>query len=492
MWITLAVAACLCVATLVRTRRRANKLRSKFTASEWSSTLSLRICTYISAYMDHHVDDPGFAILRIYGKSLLFLALMQVNYQKGLIAMMVLLVVLESSLDVIRVILAYRNCSQASAVVVVAVEDGEALEAEDDTTDSTRGVNNTTTTTNTKSRAMETESTSQPQQLEPTNVYEDLTRPQSIAILVFLTQIMLVSMVMMDTYMTSTRSCFNGKEGCIMLTSLGSYILYITGVFMMCVFYVGPGNQYGKKELNPTYWLKLFLLTRGSTRGKTVAFSWTHPSGAVKTITVSRDEFRLWTRFCMSYLVNSVGFLFLLHVLPVQVANSNSIMGVVFKAVGMLYLVDLDDTAGNVMTVVNATTSSTPSSSSHGTPGAGGTNGSYYGSNSNNGGGASGDNDSLQVANGNDDDDPDSTQFEAEKQQIIQQAMSDVEVKLQALARRRRTNNSNNNEDSASSSSPFLTMFNRQKESSNGTYHYSRNRTHGNNNHARHEKTPLV
>ena len=54
----------------------------------------------------------------------------------------------------------------------------------------------------------------------------------------------------------------------------------------------------------------------------------------------------------MSYLINGAGFLFLLHVLPIQVAGQASAIGVVFRAVGMIYLVDLDDTPGNTMTLV--------------------------------------------------------------------------------------------------------------------------------------------
>jgi hypothetical protein len=61
---------------------------------------------------------------------------------------------------------------------------------------------------------------------------------------------------------------------------------------------------------------------------------------------LKKNDLHIWCRFFMSYLVNGVGFHILVHTLPVQVAAQSSFTGVVFRAVGMLYLVDLDDTKG--------------------------------------------------------------------------------------------------------------------------------------------------
>jgi hypothetical protein len=47
-----------------------------------------------------------------------------------------------------------------------------------------------------------------------------------------------------------------------------------------------------------------------------------------------------------------VGFHILVHALPIQVAAQSSLTGVVFRAVGMMYLVDLDDTPGCIITLV--------------------------------------------------------------------------------------------------------------------------------------------
>ena len=71
----------------------------------------------------------------------------------------------------------------------------------------------------------------------------------------------------------------------------------------------------------------------------------------------------LWIRFAMSFLINGVGFHILVHALPIQVAGQSSLTGIVFRAVGMLYLVDLDDAPGTALTLVEGdedTTATTP------------------------------------------------------------------------------------------------------------------------------------
>ena len=58
------------------------------------------------------------------------------------------------------------------------------------------------------------------------------------------------------------------------------------------------------------------------------------------------SDWRIWLRFFMSFAINGVGFHILVHALPIQVASQSSLTGVVFRAVGMMYLVDLDDVPG--------------------------------------------------------------------------------------------------------------------------------------------------
>ena len=140
--------------------------------------------------------------------------------------------------------------------------------------------------------------------------------------------------------------------------------MYLLGTFMTCVFYVGPRNSYGKKEQNPTFWLKVFLLTK---ENATLTFTWYDEAADQERIFTILDDNdtahhdgknstrrrSIWLRFIMSYLVNGAGFLFLLHVLPLQVAGQANAIGIVFRAVGMIYLVDLDDTVGSEMTLVD-------------------------------------------------------------------------------------------------------------------------------------------
>ena len=68
---------------------------------------------------------------------------------------------------------------------------------------------------------------------------------------------------------------------------------------------------------------------------------------------------RIWARFFMSFLINGIGYHILVQALPVQVAQQTSLTGFVLRAVGMMYLVDMDDTPGYKLTVVLPPTAST-------------------------------------------------------------------------------------------------------------------------------------
>jgi hypothetical protein len=54
----------------------------------------------------------------------------------------------------------------------------------------------------------------------------------------------------------------------------------------------------------------------------------------------------------MSFLINGIGYHILVQALPVQVAQQTSLTSFVLRAVGMMYLVDMDDTPGYKLTVV--------------------------------------------------------------------------------------------------------------------------------------------
>ena len=184
IWFTFGLAGILLVVTWFLYHKRVQKLEDKF-GPEFKG--SLRFCAKISAYMDNY-EEPRFAILRLYTKSLVFLGFLQINYHIGFLVMMGCLVV-ESSLDTVRVLIAYRNCRSLRSVSVISDDETRVIQ------DATK--------------------------LEPTNVYEDFTRSRSIAVMVFLVQSLLIGLVMDDSYRTTTRTCFDGTNGCPMLTSLG-------------------------------------------------------------------------------------------------------------------------------------------------------------------------------------------------------------------------------------------------------------------------------
>jgi hypothetical protein len=120
---------------------------------------------------------------------------------------------------------------------------------------------------------------------------------------------------------------------------------------MAFVFYIGPKNSYGQKKQNPTFWLKLFLLTKKDKTGSTLSWK-SEATNKVRTINLVPNDSRIWMRFVMSFWINGFGFLTLLHALPIQIASQSSMLGIVFRAVGMIFLVDMDDVKGQAMTVV--------------------------------------------------------------------------------------------------------------------------------------------
>ena len=173
------------------------------------------------------------------------------------------------------------------------------------------------------------------------------------------------------------------------------------GAFMACVFYVGPLNSYGKKEHDPVFWLKLFLMSKQSSS----VVSWRDSvTDQVKTMDLRKNDWRVWLRFIMSFTINDICFHFLLHVLPIQIASKSSILGVVYSAVGMIYLVDLDDTTGNTMTLVPRDNRNQPGMMEEG-----------YNSVGHGGG------------------DLDDKILASEKQKIVDEAMKDIRFKFEAL-----------------------------------------------------------
>jgi hypothetical protein len=274
---------------------------------------NLMLRTGISALIDN--DDPGYTIIKMAAQSFLFLGGLQLNYEAAFAAILAVFG-LESFGDSVRVLLAFGGYSSIKELVVTS----------NDLRKVTQGV----------------------AQLKPSNVYEDISRRRSVVMMVFATQCILIAFVVTDIFDNNTQSCRDGSTDCPIVGTLGSWGFYVLGIFMACVYLVGPKTSFGQSEQNPAYWLQLLLSAK--TSGSQVI--WTDHNGKNMTWELRPGDWRLWLRFFMSFLINGVGFHILVHALPIQVASQSSFTGVVFRAVGMMYLVDLDDTPGYTLTVV--------------------------------------------------------------------------------------------------------------------------------------------
>jgi len=271
----------------------------------------------ISAAIDN--DSPSYTIIKMAAQSFVFLGGIQLNYEMAFIIMLAFFT-FESSLDVFRTMLSFFEYKDFDDLVV---------------------------TSNSMRHQIKKTST----QLSPGSVYEDLSRHQYIVIMVFLTQAVLISFVVVDIFDSATHSCPDGTSGCPVAGTLGSWLFYVLGIFMACVFLLGPKTSFGQSEQNPAFWMQLLLFMKAT--GSKV--SWHDPTvDQPKFRYLSAGDWRVWVRFFMSFVINGVGFHILVHALPIQVAGQSSLTGVVFRAVGMLYLVDLDDTPGYTLTFTDA------------------------------------------------------------------------------------------------------------------------------------------
>lgn len=119
---------------------------------------------------------------------------------------------------------------------------------------------------------------------------------------------------------------------------------------MAIVVLLGPKTNFGESEQNPAFWMQLLLYLKAN-RGQV---QWTDAkTGKKVTRFLYHNDWRIWTRFAMSFIINGIGFHILVFALPIQIAAQSSLTGVVFRAVGMLYLVDLDDSPGYTLTFVD-------------------------------------------------------------------------------------------------------------------------------------------
>jgi hypothetical protein len=312
-WFSWALATFCTVIASLEYRTRVLQYKKSMTA--WGGTITIR--TLISAYIDN--DDPWFVIQKYTAQSFWFLGAMQLHYGAAFTSMMVVFG-LESLLDSMRVVIAYHESQSLKDYIptsdhFVKVKNRSSIE------------------------------------LQPTNVYEDLTRPPMIALMVFVTQVLLLSFVLTDLKHTPTYTCLDGTTGCPVVGTLGSYVFYLLGIFLALVFMLGPKTNYGSSEQNTSFWLRILLTTQQT--GAHV--SWNDPKrGKRMHYSLVHNSWRLWIRFIMSTIVNGIGFHVLIHSLPIQISSQGGFTMVVCRSVGMMSLVDLDDTIGYTLTLAHS------------------------------------------------------------------------------------------------------------------------------------------
>lgn len=313
-WITFLIGGLLTTIYVVYFGVRYRRIQRALTAAGQRCVGSLRLRAIISAALDN--DETFYTTIKLSAGSFLFLGAIQLNYQLAFLCMLGAYS-LESFFDTLRIVIAFREADSLAAYTAL----------------------------NSHIRRKTRNAT----QLKPQNVYEDLTRERTVVFMVFLTQCLLIGFVVYDIYEKDTHSCHDGTPNCPVGGTFGSWGSYVLGIFMAVVFLVGPKTSFGQSEQNPAFWLKLLLMAKQT--GSSV--TWYDPDAdQILTRKLRKNDWSLWTRFLMSFLINGVGFHILVHALPLQVASQSSLVGIVFRAVGMVYLVDLDDTPGYTMTLV--------------------------------------------------------------------------------------------------------------------------------------------
>jgi hypothetical protein len=131
--------------------------------------------------------------------SFLFLGGFQLNYSRAFIAMLAWFV-LESLADIARVLIAFFEVDDLKDFVAV-----------------------------TKARQREIRKNHQAHKivLEPTNVYEDLSRSKDIVFMIFVLQAIMISFVVVDIFSGATHACRDGTKGCPIVGTFGGWCFYI-------------------------------------------------------------------------------------------------------------------------------------------------------------------------------------------------------------------------------------------------------------------------
>ena len=117
----------------------------------------------ISAAIDN--DNPVYTIVKISAQSIMFLGGIQIDYHTAFTVMLIFFTI-ESSLDTFRTLLCVYQYSNPKELVITSADLKKDINTDSPVT-----------------------------QLQPTNVYEDLTRVSYVVVMVFVTQFLLISFV---------------------------------------------------------------------------------------------------------------------------------------------------------------------------------------------------------------------------------------------------------------------------------------------------------
>jgi hypothetical protein len=176
---------------VIRTKKEIEKLNIPFNGS-------IMLQSMIARAIDN--DDPAYVVISFSAFSFLFLGGLQLNYE-WTYYVMIAFYGFSSLGDTIRILLVVYSATSLADVVHTSSLIDAKLRKEEAT-------------------------------LKPSNVYEDLGRGKTIVVMVFITQVILVCFVGLDIYQTPTTNCFDGTKGCPVVGTLGSWALYVLGIFM--------------------------------------------------------------------------------------------------------------------------------------------------------------------------------------------------------------------------------------------------------------------
>jgi hypothetical protein len=283
----------------------------------------MAVRTLIATLSDNH--DTCFTLLRLSSQAFLFLGGFQMNYEMTLVVMMVYYLIVSCG-DSIRVLITRHECPTLNDLDVVAHIDRALLVDVQHHKDGTTSID-----------------------LASTNVYEDLSRDFFMVTMVFVTQCILIAFIIVDLYKNETMATFDGTLHVPVVGTLGSWTMYVLGILMKSVYIVGPRSSFGTSKQHPHYWMQALICAKQP--GAHVTWFDAYYKLTRQASLQSPGHSKLWIRFLMSYLINGFGFHVLVHALPIQVAGQSSLTAIVLRAVGMLYLVDLDDSSETVLTL---------------------------------------------------------------------------------------------------------------------------------------------